>query len=157
MNDNIDGKAQLAEYIGSFSRDPLSFVLACFPWGKGELKNYEGPDEWQKDVLRQVGYALATDCLRRGAEVTLISGPTTVPAPLMPTYISSGKGQLTIVPVRSAEEMYNACTAHFEHADIGILCAAVADFTPAEKAPQKIKKALGQSSMTLNLDRKSVV
>ena len=58
MNDNIDGKAQLAEYIGSFSRDPLSFVLACFPWGKGELKNYEGPDEWQKDVLRQVGEGL---------------------------------------------------------------------------------------------------
>ena len=58
MNDNIDGKAQLAEYIGSFSKDPLSFVLACFPWGKGELKNYEGPDEWQKDVLRQVGEGL---------------------------------------------------------------------------------------------------
>ena len=118
-----------------------------------------GPTQEALDPVRflsnystgKMGYALATACVRRGAEVTLVSGPTTVPAPLMPTYISSGKGQLSFLPVRSAEEMYNVCTAHFEHADIGILCAAVADFTPAEKVPQKIKKAPEQTGLTLNL------
>ena len=118
-----------------------------------------GPTQEPLDPVRflsnystgKMGYALATECVRRDADVTLISGPTTVPAPITPTYLSAGQGRLYMVPVRSAEEMYNACTAHFEHTDIGILCAAVADFTPAEKAPQKIKKAPGQTEMTLHL------
>ena len=118
-----------------------------------------GPTQEPLDPVRflsnystgKMGYALATECVRRGADVTLVSGPTTVPAPLAPAYLSSMQGRLSMVPVRSAEEMYNACQAHFEHADIGILCAAVADFTPAEIAPQKIKKAPGQTEFTLHL------
>lgn len=118
-----------------------------------------GPTQEPLDPVRflsnystgKMGYALATECLRRGAEVTLISGPTTVPAPIAPAYLSAGLGRLSIVPVRSAEEMYNACKAHFEHANIGILCAAVADFTPAEIAAQKIKKAPEQTELTLHL------
>ena len=118
-----------------------------------------GPTQEPLDPVRflsnystgKMGYALATECVRRGADVTLVSGPTTVPAPLAPAYLSAGQGRLCMVPVRSAEEMYNACKAHFEHADIGILCAAVADFTPAEIAPQKIKKAPEQTEMKLHL------
>lgn len=118
-----------------------------------------GPTQEPLDPVRflsnystgKMGYALAMECMRRGADVTLVSGPTTVPAPLAPAYLSAGQGRLSMVPVRSAEEMYNACKAHFERADIGILCAAVADFTPAEIAPQKIKKAPGQIEMMLQL------
>ena len=118
-----------------------------------------GPTQEALDPVRflsnystgKMGYALAADCLRRGAEVTLISGPTTVPAPLMPAYLSTGQGQLTMVPVRAAQEMYEACTMHFTQSDMAILCAAVADFTPTEQASQKIKKAPGQTSLTLHL------
>lgn len=53
-------KADLAAYIAEYTHDPVSFVKACFPWGEGELKNYEGPDEWQLDILGRVKDGLMT-------------------------------------------------------------------------------------------------
>lgn len=48
----------LASDIGSFTADPLSFVLYAFPWGKGALSDFSGPDTWQVDVLTDIGTAL---------------------------------------------------------------------------------------------------
>ena len=78
----------------------------------------------------KMGYALASQLLQLGAEVTLVSGPTNLPTPSGVAYI----------PVTSASEMLDACLAHFAHADITIMSAAVADYTPKTVASQKIKK-----------------
>ena len=51
-------KAELIEFIAGFTHDPLGFVVSCFPWGQGELTNYTGPDEWQKNVLKHIGEEL---------------------------------------------------------------------------------------------------
>ena len=78
----------------------------------------------------KMGFALAEECLRRGAEVTLVAGPVS---------LSCSKG-IHRIDVESCEEMYQAATANFTQADAAILCAAVADFRPAEVADKKIKR-----------------
>lgn len=85
----------------------------------------------------KMGFALAEECARRGAEVTLIAGPVSCS-------ISKLKQQISIVNVESCQEMYDAATELFPQTDAAILCAAVADFRPAEVAEQKIKR-VGQS------------
>ncbi len=81
----------------------------------------------------KMGYALAAQLIHLGAEVTLVSGPTALQAPL----------GATVVSVTSAAEMLGACLAHFGGADITVMSAAVADFTPKTVADQKIKKGAG--------------
>lgn len=85
----------------------------------------------------KMGFALVEECARRGAEVTLIAGPVSCS-------ISKLKQQISIVNVESCQEMYDAATELFPQTDAAILCAAVADFRPAEVAEQKIKR-VGQS------------
>jgi phosphopantothenoylcysteine decarboxylase / phosphopantothenate---cysteine ligase len=87
----------------------------------------------------KMGYALAEELLRQGADVTLISGPTHLIAPV----------GATLVKVNSAEEMFEASQKHFAHSDITIFSAAVADYRPAHKADQKIKKGNGSMSIEL--------
>lgn len=95
-----------------------------------------GPTQEQIDPVRfisnyssgKMGYALARICQKKGAEVILISGPT------------EQKFDGQTIRTTSAEEMYKACVEEFQKADITILCAAVADFTPETKADQKIKR-----------------
>lgn len=79
----------------------------------------------------KMGYALAEACATRGAEVTLVSGPVT---------LHTVHPHIHRVDVESAAEMYQAATEAFKEADAGILCAAVADFTPEQVAAQKIKR-----------------
>ncbi len=79
----------------------------------------------------KMGFALAEECVRRGAEVTLISGPVN-------SQLSIPTCQL--IKVESCEQMYNAALAHFPQQDAAILCAAVADFRPDHTAEQKIKR-----------------
>ncbi len=79
----------------------------------------------------KMGYAIAGALVERGAEVTLISGPTSLPIP---------EG-VERVDVLSAEDMYEACKYHFEVADGAVMCAAVADYTPECVADRKIKKS----------------
>lgn len=79
----------------------------------------------------KMGFALAEECALRGAEVALISGPVTLQA-LHPN--------IRRIDVESAEEMYQAATCEFTDASAGILCAAVADFTPDSVADHKIKR-----------------
>ncbi|SES67748.1 phosphopantothenoylcysteine decarboxylase / phosphopantothenate--cysteine ligase [Draconibacterium orientale] len=79
----------------------------------------------------KMGYAIAEELAEQGAEVTLVSGPVSV---------TTQKTGVTVVPVEAAEEMYNASIEHFKTVDGAIMCAAVADFTPAKKEEEKTKR-----------------
>ena len=78
----------------------------------------------------KMGFALAEECARRGAEVTLIAGPVSIQC----------SSQIHRIDVESCEQMYHAATENFPHADAAILCAAVADFRPEHIASEKIKR-----------------
>ena len=78
-----------------------------------------------------MGIALSQELAARGAEVSLVLGPTS----LAPT----GKG-IQLIKVNTAEEMYQACIAEFPKTDVAIMSAAVADYTPLNKSSNKIKK-----------------
>jgi len=78
----------------------------------------------------KMGIAIANELHLRGANVTLVMGPTTETLP----------ASIDCIHVKSAEEMYNACLNIFENTDWAIMCAAVADYTPVKKEIQKIKK-----------------
>ena len=82
----------------------------------------------------KMGFALAEECVRRGAQVTLIVGP--VSAQLSP--IASQR--VKRINVESCQNMYDAATQAFPQCDAAILCAAVADFRPEHTADQKIKR-----------------
>ena len=92
----------------------------------------------------KMGFALAHECARRGADVTLVCGA--VSASLLNPF-----GSIRRIDALSAQAMYEACTAAWQQADIAILCAAVADFTPADTADEKIKKQPGQTELNLRL------
>ncbi len=79
----------------------------------------------------KMGFAIAEELAVQGAKVTVVSGPTHVKV------FNTG---IEVVPVTSAEEMYQACVSRFSSADITVLSAAVADYKPANQANQKIKK-----------------
>jgi len=87
------------------------------------------------------GFALAQAALDRGAAVTLIAGPTHLPAPV-------GAER---VDVTTAQEMHDAVVSAVERADVLLMAAAVADYRPAAAAPQKIKK--GEGDLTLRVVR----
>ena len=87
----------------------------------------------------KMGYALAESLANRGAQALLISGPTSLPVP---------RG-VELVRVTAAAEMYAAVVARFADADAAILCAAVADYTPAKKSTHKIKREAGALSIAL--------
>ncbi len=91
----------------------------------------------------KMGYAVAAAGVKRGAKVTLISGPTSIEPPF---------GAET-VRVESADEMFEAVKRHFRSSSAVIMAAAVADFKPAAVAKQKIKKVTGKEISPLRLDR----
>lgn len=96
----------------------------------------------------KMGLALAHACARRGAEVTLVCGA--VSAPLRNPF-----GRIRRIDALSARAMYEACTAAWPQMNSAILCAAVADFTPASPATEKIKKeSLRQSTIDNQLSLK---
>lgn len=78
----------------------------------------------------KMGVALAEECAKRGAEVTLIAGPMSL----------GSSSAIKRIDVVSAEEMYHAAHENFPSADVGILCAAVADYRPVITAEKKIKR-----------------
>ena len=92
----------------------------------------------------KMGFALAHACARRGAEVTLVCGA--VSAQLLNPF-----GTIHRIDALSAQAMYEACIAEWPKQEIAILCAAVADFTPAQEAAEKIKKQEGQTTYDLHL------
>lgn len=87
----------------------------------------------------KMGYAIARRAMLRGADVTLVSGPTAIDPPPFVTFI----------PVVSAKDMYDAVTTHANEQDIIIKSAAVADYTPTTVATEKVKKKEGDLSISL--------
>ena len=106
-----------------------------------------GPNHEPLDPVRyltsrssgKMGYALARAGLRRGAEVTLVSGPTDLPLP------SGAK----VVRVQTAEEMRQAVLKEFPQATAVLMAAAVADYRPERTAPHKLKKTAATVQLTL--------
>ncbi|HBP24460.1 MAG TPA: bifunctional phosphopantothenoylcysteine decarboxylase/phosphopantothenate--cysteine ligase CoaBC [Oribacterium sp.] len=106
-----------------------------------------GPTQESLDPVRyltnhssgKMGYAIAKMAMLRGAEVTLVSGPTALEPPLFVKY----------VPITTAREMYEAVTAVSDAQDIIIKAAAVADYRPASISDQKIKKSDQDLSIAL--------
>jgi phosphopantothenoylcysteine decarboxylase/phosphopantothenate--cysteine ligase len=88
----------------------------------------------------KMGYALAAESLRRGAAVTLVSGPTHLAPP----------HGATLVKVRSAAEMHGAVMERAAGQDAIVMSAAVADYAPSEPAPDKLKKSDGPMTITLH-------
>lgn len=154
--------------------DPGSGYLACGWIGKGRLAEPEdvvnaaeqllrsrpssslagrsllitaGPTFEDIDPVRfvgnrssgRMGYALAAEALRRGAAVTLVSGPTHLAPPPGATFVQ----------VRSAAQMHAAVMERTTGQDVVVMSAAVADYTPAEPASQKVKKSDGALTITL--------
>ena len=106
-----------------------------------------GPTQEALDPVRyltnhstgKMGYALAKIAMLRGADVTLISGPTAIQPPPF----------VEVVPVVSAREMFQAVVSHSQEADMIIKAAAVADHTPSSYSPEKLKKKDGELSLSL--------
>lgn len=152
--------------------EPASGMLACRVEGKGKLPSEEvlleyilreiqfEKDMTGKKVLVTAGatqeaidpvryitnhstgkmeYALAKIAMRRGADVTLITAPTNLPAPLF----------ADVVPVVSAQEMFDAVKERAPQMDIIIKAAAVADYTPVSVSDEKIKKKDGDLSLPM--------
>lgn len=88
----------------------------------------------------KMGYALAQAAVNMGAEVTLVSGSSNLPAPKHLNYVQAS----------SAEHMYQTVMQHIQHQDIFIGVAAVADYTPTQKSSQKIKKSVQSLSLALS-------
>ena len=95
----------------------------------------------------KMGVALAQACARRGADVTMVCGA-------MSATLRNPFGAIHRIDALSAQDMYEACIAQWPHVNSAILCAAVADFTPCEKAENKIKK--GDWSLVIG-DRSLVI
>jgi len=124
-------------------------IVACleqFFAAKGELAGKKilitaGPTYEKIDPVRfignyssgKMGFALAEECATRGAEVQFVCGPVS-------TAMQLEHSNIRRIDVESAREMYEACMELYPRMDAGILCAAVADFTPEETAAQKIKR-----------------
>ena len=152
--------------------EPAAGRLACGDVGKGKMPEPEdllqhvlrhlalphdlsgkrilvtaGPTQESLDPVRyltnhstgKMGYAIARMAMLRGAEVTLISGPTSIAPPPF----------VTVVPVVSAQDMFEAVAAHSPACDWVIKAAAVADYTPADYSDDKVKKKDGDLSIPL--------
>jgi phosphopantothenoylcysteine decarboxylase / phosphopantothenate---cysteine ligase len=90
----------------------------------------------------KMGFAIAVEAARRGAEVTLVAGPTTAELP-------SGHLVREVVHVRGADEMHRAVLHHAGDAQVVVMAAAVADYTPTARAAHKVSKDDGTLTLTL--------
>lgn len=106
-----------------------------------------GPTQEPVDPVRfitnhstgKMGYAIAENCMRRGAEVTLVSGPVQIASPLC----------VRLIPVVTAADMASAVKECYQEQDIIIKTAAVADYRPAHPADEKVKKKDAESVLEL--------
>lgn len=166
-----DNLRKLKEY-GMEIVEPAEGRLACGDVGKGKMpepdilyqyvlkacaykKDMEGlkvlvtagPTQESLDPVRyltnhssgKMGYSIARICALRGADVTLVSGRTSIEPPMF----------VSIVPVVSAQDMYEVVTQRSSQADIIIKAAAVADYRPASVSNEKIKKSDSDTSLSL--------
>lgn len=142
-----DGRMAEPENIVKFLED--NFFLTPDLAGKKALVT-AGPTYEPIDPVRfignhssgKMGLALSEELARRGAEVHLVLGPSSVKTTIPGVYIHR---------VQTAEQMYLVCMKEFPAADIAIMSAAVADYTPVDKAKEKIKKS--SDSLTIELTK----
>ena len=140
-----EGQGRLPEPVDI--AEEVEYVLAQKDLAGERILVTAGPTQEPLDPVRfisnyssgKMGYALALAARRRGAEVTLISGPASLAPP-------PGVG---FVPVKTALEMRDAVLAHFQQATVVIKAAAVADYRPAIYEPAKIKKKKGRMNIPL--------
>jgi len=131
-----DGRMAEPETIVKFIEDSLSVSKSLF--GKKVMVS-GGPTYEPIDPVRfignhssgKMGLAIAEELYARGADVTLIMGPSAVNLP---------ENGIKSVRVNTAEEMYAACEKQFNKSDIGVMAAAVADYTPVKVVSTKVKK-----------------
>lgn len=171
-NPIVQDNLKKLEHYGMELIQPVSGHLACGDSGMGKMVEPEvmlqyilrdlalekdmqglnvlvtaGPTQEAIDPVRYItnhstgtmGYQLARNCMLRGAKVTLVTGRTALTPPPF----------VEVVPVVSAQEMYEAVTSRAPEQDIIIKAAAVADYRPAQVASEKIKKAEGNLSIPL--------
>lgn len=140
------GKGKMPEPDDIYDR--IEAILAC----KKDLQGLRilvtaGPTQEPLDPVRyltnhssgKMGYAIAHAAMLRGADVTLVSGPTALKYPPL----------VRTIPIVTAQDMYETVTREAEHADIIIKAAAVADYTPETVADNKIKKSDNDLSIPL--------
>ena len=168
LQDNL----QKLKHYGYHIIEPVVGRLACGDTGSGKMPSEEtlleqillhlakekdlkgkkilvsaGPTQEAIDPVRfisnhssgKMGYAVAKKAVLRGAEVTLVSGPVSI----------QPFAGIKKVNVKSAQEMFEAITSRSAAQDIIIMCSAVADYTPAHVAEQKVKKKDGDLSIAL--------
>lgn len=141
------GEGRLAEVDEIAASIHAHLRSSSGPLAGKEVMITAGPTREAWDAIRflsnrssgRMGYALAAEAKRRGAKVTLISGPVNLPAP-------NGVGMRL---VQSAREMYDAALAVYPACDVAIAAAAVADYQP--KAPRDIKIKKTQKTMSIDL------
>lgn len=146
----LTGEGRMAEPDRIVSWLSDFFLTANHYKGKKILVT-AGPTYEQIDPVRYIGnhssgkmgIAVATACRNRGADVTLVLGPTAQSAP----------GGMRVIQVTSASEMHDAAVSVFPGCDIAIMTAAVADYTVTQPAAQKIKKKEGTLELILEPTR----
>lgn len=92
----------------------------------------------------KMGFAIAGECARRGADVTLVAGPVSLATP---------HPSITRIDVESANEMYDAAVGVFPLCDVAVLSAAVADYRPSVQASEKIKRTSSNMMIELEANR----
>jgi phosphopantothenoylcysteine decarboxylase/phosphopantothenate--cysteine ligase len=143
------GEGRMAEpedIVGFIEND----VLKKLPLRGKKILITAGPTYEAIDPVRfignhssgKMGFEIAKSAANLGAEVILLTGPT---------HETISHSLIHVVPVVSAEEMYNEAHRYFEKMDVAILSAAVADFKPVKVSSQKIKKT--SSTLTLELEK----
>lgn len=147
----LEGKGRMEEPETIVAR--LETFFAYEAKLNGELKGKKvlitaGPTYEKIDPVRfignyssgKMGFALAEECCKRGAEVTLVAGPVSMKC----------SANIQRIDVESCQEMYNLCVREFAKNDIAILCAAVSDFKPKCYSEMKVKR--GANNLYLELE-----
>ncbi|MBB5172133.1 bifunctional phosphopantothenoylcysteine decarboxylase/phosphopantothenate--cysteine ligase CoaBC [Texcoconibacillus texcoconensis] len=147
-----EGKGRMSEPEEIVEHLSNHFLCVENPvWQNKKVLITAGPTHEHADPVRvltnpstgKMGYAIAREAARRGAQVTLVSGPTQLPDP-------SG---VNVIRVTSANDMYEQVLKHYESSNVVIKAAAVSDFRPKNVQEQKVKKE--QGSETIQLERTS--
>ena len=145
-------KENIASLTGNFKRkNELDYILkeiACEKDMEGmNVLVTAGPTQEALDPVRYItnhstgkmGYAIATNAMLRGANVTLVSGPTNIKKPPF----------VKVIDIKSAQDMFEAVTSNAASQDIIIKSAAVADYTPENVSDEKVKKKDGDMAIPL--------
>jgi len=145
----LSGEGRMAEpeNIVTFLEDD---ILEKLPLKGKKILVTAGPTFEAIDPVRfignhssgKMGFDIANEAAKNGAEVVLISGPT---------HLKTENSQIKLIRVTSAEEMYNACHQYYNEVDVAIAAAAVADYKPKNVANQKIKK--NDATFTIELEK----